>query len=340
MRNVIKSVLCSCGLLPAARKSAAVVRQVLGTRDLWFPYIAKSDLSPWLRDFRLQASRSKDNSPESLERWCKYLIALLELHREDELHRMFTLFTSDPERRKYISHFFRLSEYGVSIGMTDSEIMSTAELWTILKSNHNARKLESLVTGKTVAIVGNGPSEIGKGLGPEIDAHDFVVRMNNFQVTGYEADYGTKTDVWTKNNTPQIIDERPDLTSSRPFILYTSSWERESLSDKNKSAYLNDAKSHVVDYVAMSDTSDLRSRLNVHLTAGIILIELFRNCRIQYLDAYGFSFLENTPCGYRHYGTDIEQKQLEMEIGAHNIDVEREYCKVLFGGGRRLYPVK
>lgn len=49
----------------------------------------------------------------------------------------------------------------------------------------------------TLAIVGNGGNEIGKGRGEEIDSHDRVLRFNNFR-TGPEwaADYGSRTDFW------------------------------------------------------------------------------------------------------------------------------------------------
>lgn len=50
-----------------------------------------------------------------------------------------------------------------------------------------------------VAIVGNGPQELGRGRGPEIDSRSVVVRFNSFD-TRYplSEDYGTKTDVWVR----------------------------------------------------------------------------------------------------------------------------------------------
>lgn len=44
----------------------------------------------------------------------------------------------------------------------------------------------------SVVLVGNGASLRGSGLGPVIDSHDVVVRMNNFRIYGYENDVGTK----------------------------------------------------------------------------------------------------------------------------------------------------
>lgn len=47
-----------------------------------------------------------------------------------------------------------------------------------------------------IAIVGNGPGEIGRAKGAEIDSNDFVFRFNNYKIVGFEVDYGTKTTHW------------------------------------------------------------------------------------------------------------------------------------------------
>ena len=51
----------------------------------------------------------------------------------------------------------------------------------------------------SIAVVGNGPCQIGKKTGEEIDAHEYVYRFNNFKIEGYEEDYGSKTTHWCWN---------------------------------------------------------------------------------------------------------------------------------------------
>ena len=46
--------------------------------------------------------------------------------------------------------------------------------------------------GKSVIVVGNSPNILGKNLGKIIDSYDIVVRINKFQIEGYEKDIGTK----------------------------------------------------------------------------------------------------------------------------------------------------
>ena len=48
----------------------------------------------------------------------------------------------------------------------------------------------------SLAIVGNGPAQLGKGTGPEIDAHRHVIRMNDWKEGSRVADYGLKTTAW------------------------------------------------------------------------------------------------------------------------------------------------
>jgi hypothetical protein len=54
----------------------------------------------------------------------------------------------------------------------------------------------SLFDNKIIAMVSNAPSLIGSGFGPEIDAADLVIRSNRFTTEGYEADVGSRTDVY------------------------------------------------------------------------------------------------------------------------------------------------
>ena len=45
-------------------------------------------------------------------------------------------------------------------------------------------------------IIGNGRSVLGQGAGPLVDRFGVVVRFNDYQISGYEEDIGSKTDIW------------------------------------------------------------------------------------------------------------------------------------------------
>lgn len=70
-----------------------------------------------------------------------------------------------------------------------------------------------------VIIVGNSPSINGCKLGTLIDQHFNVVRLNNFALSGYEEDVGTKTDVWGTTLFRNIDSSRADMPNLKELLL-------------------------------------------------------------------------------------------------------------------------
>ena len=57
------------------------------------------------------------------------------------------------------------------------------------------KDLLSILKGKRVAIVGPSPHLMGHNIGELIDSYDIVCRVNEVHPTGYESDYGDRTDI-------------------------------------------------------------------------------------------------------------------------------------------------
>lgn len=62
---------------------------------------------------------------------------------------------------------------------------------------NNRREFFKFFENKTVAIVGNATSLLGKKYGKQIDSHDIVIRFNRGYIINEEAQ-GVKTTVWAK----------------------------------------------------------------------------------------------------------------------------------------------
>lgn len=89
--------------------------------------------------------------------------------------------------------------------------------------------LARLRSARRIALVGNGPSVLGRGLGADVEAHDCVVRFNYPRLSGFEADVGRRTDIMLIDNShrasvPTRIQREPEYP--RIPVLVTSGGER------------------------------------------------------------------------------------------------------------------
>jgi len=82
-------------------------------------------------------------------------------------------------------------------GFYSKMISDSAFILEIAEENENNNFFVNYIKGKTVAIVGNGPQELGSGNGKKIDSYDVVIRFNDYVISSeFAVDYGQKTNVW------------------------------------------------------------------------------------------------------------------------------------------------
>ena len=75
------------------------------------------------------------------------------------------------------------------------------------------------LAGTRLAIVGNAGYLAEENQGDEIDGHDLVLRMNNFKIRGFEAQVGTRVDIYMSNfYVPDINFENPDIQRARWIV--------------------------------------------------------------------------------------------------------------------------
>lgn len=81
--------------------------------------------------------------------------------------------------------------------------MSLIDLQTLPNYYHDLKD-------QRLIIIGNGPSASGQAVGPQIDAFDRVIRINNYVTRGMETHVGERTDIWV-NGANQGLHKRKDL---------------------------------------------------------------------------------------------------------------------------------
>jgi len=90
-----------------------------------------------------------------------------------------------------------LAEFAYRTGiMKGNKLELMARVFRAVKNNMENNIVKELIAGKSIAVVGNGPQEIGRKSGTKIDSHDIVVRFNRYSTNGqFSVDYGGKTDM-------------------------------------------------------------------------------------------------------------------------------------------------
>lgn len=133
----------------------------------------------------------------------KMLLSLASmLFSQGEEQRLNDLYLSYPELKAYCGEAPAISYAFLNLTPPDNcpeAIALATETMAAYESVKNAEKEVWARIGDpslSLAIIGNSGREIGRKRGKEIDAHDVIIRFNNFSVSPpFDVDYGQKVDV-------------------------------------------------------------------------------------------------------------------------------------------------
>lgn len=273
-----------------------------------------------LRDIEFLSQTLYSWKNESNKLWLLYMTMLLEKQKDiNNLAERYIYFFKyqDVELFPAVAHWFMQNNYQNDLIEKSSNIYKK-----IIKSKQE-NNFYKLVKGKKIAIVGNGPFQIGKNTGEEIDKHDVVIRFNEFYTKGYEKDYGTKTDVWaTYLWNPDFLsyEERPDckLNLWTNYNLYL----RKQISidnlisciDKNWDFVSSDIPKYIWNDLNISYTPTCGFSIIIYIYK---LLGSFKN-----VDFYGFKFLEEEGAEFTHYF-----KEKHANNKNHAFEDEAEFLK-------------
>lgn len=226
--------------------------------------------------------------------WLIYISSLYERNNFDLAQDILIKYV---EKYKFldIHRFPFVSKFAKQIGITNNDIEKTIFISNKLDESIENKIFENAIKGKSIAVVGNGPQELGKGKGYEIDSHDIVIRFNNFNTNGFEKDYGSKTDIFIRNASVELKDVdrqfnkicvwEPDFYH---FIIPQYILDRlyaDIVKNKFQTTYLN---------YEMHNIPKIESDIKTNLTSGTLIIYfLFKINKISINDIYGFSFIKN-----------------------------------------------
>ena len=336
MRKMIIKIIASFILNKEKRKSfrkkylckekCRVIQQLPEWPELYEQYL-RLDID-YLFDIYMEKFKKSDIFTDQND-WfyLTYLCILLQKKELKRAKQILTDYVSGINKLKHIEQFLPVADLAEKMGYTNDRIHKAALVFRKLEKNKN--KFKKLIHGKTVAVVGNGPSEVGKGKGPEIDAHDIVIRLNNYRTEGFEADYGSKTDIWIRGfggndlldytNKNQYV--FAGITGSYYFIpLY---WDfqldilyRDLIEQKINTGYISCSL-----YSKLVAITDLLSP-----TTGFSALYTLLHSKCKKITPYGFSFQQEKSDGYAsHYFNDRDENEARERSVWHSLDKESEW---------------
>lgn len=74
-----------------------------------------------------------------------------------------------------------------------------------------------------IIVIGNGTSVLDRKMGSVIDTFEDVVRINSFQIKGYETFIGSKTTIWARNNSKRTKN-RIKMDQYKRIIICSPDW--------------------------------------------------------------------------------------------------------------------
>jgi tetratricopeptide (TPR) repeat protein len=198
----------------------------------------------------------------------------------------------------------------------------------------NARFLDILGRVEQAAIVvlvGNAPTVLGSKLGRTIDAHDCVIRLNDFRTTGFEADVGRKTSLWYTRahrlarpdpgslGTAHILAQNDTLNQYPPVDEYLKGRLRVDVPFERAT--------FLPSYAVMATDGATYTKP----TTGFRIIQFLEFFCQRAYDIAGFAFFKGSGMHYFDVGED------RLQVGEmHAIDFERDFVERVLCEGRFL----
>lgn len=209
-------------------------------------------------------------------------------------------------------------------GRRDLKIDLVLKVGDQIEKNHRAGILSKMLLGKRVAVVGNGPQEVGSGNGEKIDSYDVVIRFNDYPDNPkFHVDYGTKTNIWVRSQwVPATLRKISNIIVGD--ALYYESPNLDVLGEVLKSEPEHIFAIPAEIYHELHNLCGLN-----HPTNGALMLAWLKKLcpTLSADDVFGFSFKAVLPpTSLDHY---YDSPDLKKGV-AHSLDKERVFLRALF----------
>lgn len=267
--------------------------------------------------------------------WLISLAILIEQGDSQEATNLAALYAKYHSLNR-VDNYLSVSNFFYNQGLINKPIEKARIVFESLASNANNKVIENYFHGKSIAIVGNGPSELGKEKGIEIDSHDVVIRFNNFRTDEFTLDYGKKTNVWVRGSGADDVKDRGNIDVFDLII-----WE----ADYNHFAIYYDHLDILYRDISQSPGKVCNFDFNTHYelreeskidfpSTGLVAIwSAVKSAGVNNVNIYGFAALESESDYINtHYFNDRSLEESIARTGAHDMKDEsmfiRQFLKI------------
>jgi hypothetical protein len=188
-----------------------------------------------------------------------------------------------------------------------------------------------------VIVLGNSPVVLDYKLGKLIDSFDFVVRINNFKIDGFEDFVGTKLSYIICTFATKITDYYKKIDNDKIFMFAAEKkYDYEFL--KKRVTDLNIDKINILDDYYLGDLNEkIGITLPFRATSGLIGIEFalntFKNSDIYIHGIEPNKISKNFKSHYFYDGDGKNQKWIDSIDKYHKTDFESIYIDNLINNG-------
>lgn len=233
--------------------------------------------------------------------------------------------------KKGIDGWLAVADFAYKNGMKEFSLES-AVFNEIIKASEEDLFSQRL-KGKTIALVGNGPQENGKGHKDIIDAHDIVIRMNTYNLLpDYTKDYGKKCNIWYQYT--GISDQEWKKEKDNPDFYFIGNAPYSFRYPRNLiNMYANElSKGIKIQAVKPSDIHDLYKLTGLFShSGGLLMTYLIKKANPDFSmdDCFGFSFKED---GEKLSWTHAQDGGYFMPF--HSLELERPIIRDILSKGK------
>lgn len=225
-------------------------------------------------------------------------------------------------RNKGIERDIFASDILVKSGIEHNAIAKSARLYREMIGN--IENFKAFLKNKTIAIVGNGPQELGSNNGKKIDSYDVVIRFNAFDTSEkFKVDYGSKTNVWCL--AASFV--APKRKNSEIDFYFEPSGMNRYLFSNEKLQFL-DAMAESGRYITGTPESYLAEQNFLgNPTSGVLMIGYIKTIvpNLSFDDLFGFSFKRSKGSVASHYFDPRRVKKVP-----HSVAIDHDCIKKIF----------